>query len=90
MHQIGKFSFDVGDDFRILLSRIGFDEHMQMIGQNDDSVKFISVMLFRIGKGLTKQVDIFDEDFLSSVGNDGNEICMTLRVNSSIIGHGGV
>ena len=85
---LAEVSLDVTDDLWIVLGFLGCENHVKMIGKNHDGIDPKAVSPFCIPESFAKQGDILKEDRIASIGNDRDEIAVSVFENPSVVGHG--
>ena len=79
-----KIGLDRRDDFGVICGILRGDEHMKMVGQNDNGINLIGKFCLARMKTLPKQIDVVDENRVALVGDNSDEITVPLFEYSSI------
>jgi hypothetical protein len=82
-----KIGFYRRDDFGIIRGIFWGDEHMKMVGQDDNGINAVGKFCLAHTKTLPKQVDIVDENRVTLMGDDSDEIAVPFFEYSSIFRH---
>ena len=82
-----EVSFD-RRDYRRVVSRVpGCDDHMEMVGQNDDGINMILKLLFAVCKCPTQELNVVDENRIAPVCYDGEIIAVSIEEYPSVVCH---
>jgi hypothetical protein len=82
-----KIGFYRRDDFGIIRGIFWGDEHMKMVRQDDNGIDAVGKFCLAHTKTLPKQVDIVDENRVTLMGDDSDEIAVPFFEYSSIFRH---
>ncbi len=82
---IHEASFDVRDDFGVVGCCFGSDDHMQMIGQDDDGIYAIIIPGFTSSKSISEYFNVVDEYGLPTVRDQSQIITVSIEINASVI-----
>lgn len=83
----GEVSFDCRDDCGVVCCVPGRDNHMEMVGQDDDGIDTIVKSLFAVCKYLAQEMDIVDENRIAPVCHYGEIVAIVIEEYPSVICH---
>ena len=83
----GIIGFDVSYDFRISCALMRGDNHVEMIRHDDDSIDTVVKDIFARPETFTEQIDSVDENRIAPVGGDGDEVAVSICIDSSVVCH---